>query len=1170
MASDPFCACCDATAEATSALIFNRPGLSDISYRIGTYASFRAAMLEMIAGKSALAGLTSRESADYAITLLELFAATGDVLTFYNERIANELFLRTARERDSLLRLTALLGYRLRPGLAAQTALSFTLDEGAEVRIRKGLKIMSVPGQDETPQIFETTEELKAHADLNAAAAFAPPVFVNLLAQGSSGGPVTSRPATLAVGDKLLVFGLGRIEEKTVASLQARHDGDVLLFEPAIQSNGLSPATARAVRVSGHLRLFGHAAPATVNVYVPAAPSASPPVWPRWETRQVDARLDAADFAYPLDARLQDLAVGTRLLIRAPTAGQPTLRNAVIVATEDRPAVLNDMAANPLESTRDTVTHVTLRQTIREQPAVAATAGTLRSVFARSDAGHMFQLDAPGLPARQWRSLGLDGVSSIASTTAFGNRRDVFVRDAGGGLQQALMPAGAFAGWTNRGGLLTSEPRAAVEAGGEVRVFGRGLDFACWVLNATSVASATWQSLEGILTSAPVPVSQGPGRFAVFARGLDRALWYRAWTGAAWSTWQSLGGALASAPSAISTGLDRIDVMMRDDSGSLNHRRLVAGEWSDWRNLGGEFSGDISLVAGGAPDRVDVFAQGRDGTLQTLSRNGETWSDWLTLPGKVSSSPVAVRDVEGLHVYARASDGSLASRRFAGGFWQGWVPHGQGIGPIADRRQSHVYRVDAEPVVFRDYDYPAKITQGRVALRMKQGAVTVGNLAKGRRILLSSPGRVDAVKVVATWPVPAVPGEIADHLLVDFSPAPAQSLQEVTLLGNVAASSHGETQAVETLGHGEGSKAFQSFKLARPHVTYLQTGNAIDAKAALELRVNGEAWTETPSFFGRHPHEKLYTARQNDNGETSIVFGDGVNGARLPSGAMNVSATYRTGLGLQGLMKAAQLAIPLERPPGLRGVSNLLPADGAANPDERESARTGAPASVKSFGRAVSLADFESVVTASGLAARAFVTWVWSERERAVHVTVAGPHGSRLSDASMTLLRSSLDAARDPNHPLFLANFVRVPLVISARLLRNPAFEAETMLADARARLLSYVSFEHMPLGEAVFASTIYATLQSATGVVAADLDVFQLKSFADLSPFERSVRAVTAEPLQPHIRIFPARPAPPLAQIDRFARAGFKGTPPAVLPAEQAFIENPSVDLVLTAVEAL
>ena len=41
-------------------------------------------------GRAALAGLTTRESTDYAITVLELFAAAGDVLTFYSERIANE------------------------------------------------------------------------------------------------------------------------------------------------------------------------------------------------------------------------------------------------------------------------------------------------------------------------------------------------------------------------------------------------------------------------------------------------------------------------------------------------------------------------------------------------------------------------------------------------------------------------------------------------------------------------------------------------------------------------------------------------------------------------------------------------------------------------------------------------------------------------------------------------------------------------------------------------------------------------------------------------------------------------------------------------------------------------------------------------------------------------
>jgi hypothetical protein len=218
----------------------------------------------------------------------------------------------------------------------------------------------------------------------------------------------------------------------------------------------------------------------------------------------------------------------------------------------------------------------------------------------------------------------------------------------------------------------------------------------------------------------------------------------------------------------------------------------------------------------------------------------------------------------------------------------------------------------------------------------------------------------------------------------------------------------------------------------------------------------------------------------------------------------------------------------------------------------------------------VSLADFEAIATASGLAARACVTWVWSERERAVHVTVAGPNGTKLSAASLALLRGALDTARDPNRPLMLANVVRVPIVVSARLLRNPYFEADAMLADARGRLLAFFAFDAMPLGAAVFASDIYATLQEATGVLAVDVDVLQLKGFGDLTAAEQKIRAVDRRAVQPHIRIFPARPTPPPAEIDRFAKSGFSGAPPPVLPAEQAFIAEPAADLVLTAVEAL
>ena len=785
----------------------------------------------------------------------------------------------------------------------------------------------------------------------------------------------------------------------------------------------------------------------------------------------VDASLAVTTVSYPLDSRYTDIAAGTQLLIDAGPGIAPRLRTASVVKTFDAPATLGT-----IDQLSDTVTYLYLRQTIRGTPAVVARIAGAHEVFARSGAGAALLLDASG----SWAYRNLPDASSDVRAVATGfGRTDIFARGRGFNLFQSVNAGGSWSGWINQGGILTSEPRPVSEQGGQVLAFVRGLDLSLWVIDVTAATPGTWIGLNGILTSAPAPVSQNPGRFAVFVRGLDRGLWYRTWDGVAWSSWTPLKGVLATGPSVASTGTGRLDVAALDDKGALIHRKFDGSNWSDWRDLGGELVGDVALLAG-APDRIDVYARGRDDALWTIARIGETWTGWVNLGGKLTSAPAAARDATSIHVYARSGDGTIASH--PGTFGGAWVNRGDGIGGINDRRRTAIYRLSAADIVFRDYDYPAEIAQGRLALRMKPGAATVGNISKGRRILLRSGERIEAAKVVATTPVPAIPGEVPDHLFVDFAPAPATPMRGVTLLGNVALASHGETQPLEALGHGDGAKAFQTFKLARPNLTYLQSATSLEGTAALEIRANGELLKETPSFFGRRGNERVYTARQNDNAETYVAFGDGTTGARAPSGAMNVTATYRTGLGLQGLMKPDQLSIPLERPPGLRSLTNPLAADGAADPETRDRAREAAPNSVKTFGRAVSLADFEAIATASGMAARASVTWVWSELERAVHVTVAGPNGNKLSNASLALLSSALDTARDPNRPLFLANFVRVPIVISARLLRDPAYEADAMLDDARARMMALFAFDAMPLGAAVFASDIYATLQACDG----------------------------------------------------------------------------------------
>ncbi|MFI7407080.1 putative baseplate assembly protein [Streptomyces sp. NPDC049627] len=153
---------CRCTAEAATPLpTDNPPGAAALRARVGTHAAFLAAMTRELAGSP----LTTRDPADPALALLDAWACVGDVLTFYQERIADEGYLGTATERRSLVELGRLVGYRPRPGLAADGWLAYTLEPDpadVEMRVPAGSQVQSVPDPGQRPVVFETAADLVA------------------------------------------------------------------------------------------------------------------------------------------------------------------------------------------------------------------------------------------------------------------------------------------------------------------------------------------------------------------------------------------------------------------------------------------------------------------------------------------------------------------------------------------------------------------------------------------------------------------------------------------------------------------------------------------------------------------------------------------------------------------------------------------------------------------------------------------------------------------------------------------------------------------------------------------------------------------------------------------------------------------------------------------------
>lgn len=70
---------------------------------------------------------TDFNESDLGVVLLELFCGVGDMLAYYLDAQAAEAFLPTARQRQNVINLCKLIGYRLDTPVAATTTLRFSL-----------------------------------------------------------------------------------------------------------------------------------------------------------------------------------------------------------------------------------------------------------------------------------------------------------------------------------------------------------------------------------------------------------------------------------------------------------------------------------------------------------------------------------------------------------------------------------------------------------------------------------------------------------------------------------------------------------------------------------------------------------------------------------------------------------------------------------------------------------------------------------------------------------------------------------------------------------------------------------------------------------------------------------------------------------------------------------
>lgn len=894
------CGCCEGIEVITPRSTANRPGLSQLSYRIGSHSSFLESMIARLSSRDypQLAALTTRDADDASIALLDGWATVADVLTFYQERIANEGYLRCATERRSILELAKLVGYKLRPGVSSSVFLAYTIDENTEGEtiIPARSRVQSVPGPDELPQAFETIESTKAQAKWN-----------NLK-------PRMTQPQTAATtvnninGSRVYLKGIN-------TNIKSN---DPLL----ISTGGLTPLFYRAQEVT---------ADATTDRTLVTLQTTTPMIGSLAISPAVASSVVNEDPAVKL---IKDLTL------------PPTVQPASALRLKRH--ITNQFKAKA-ETGYMTVGAFTplLRDTLATASSnIKVTPDSNIKIYALRVKASLFGNNHPGAP-----NYVQDDKTNMIKVSSY-TQPDL----------ANVWPSHMF-GDNNIPQIAIDPPDEQVTPGSWI-VIGRPILNDCilagWTHSVHKVNDANPATLSSFGISSKVSllnieqpwlddITDEEFKAQIGCEPLLRDT-------SVYCLSEELELAEEPIETTVCGGTDEQNMLELDDF----YEGLESGRWvivSGERDIAGTSGVRFSELAMLASVTQDVFKTTKDGTGALQTREGE---------------------------------------------------------------KNHTFIQLAEPLQY------------------------------------------------------------------------CFKRDSVTIYGNVVKANNGETRN-EVLGSGNGSKALQTFELKQSPLTHVSASNPTGVDSTLSIFVNGIKWHEMDSLAGLLATDRNFITTTNDDDKTSITFGNGKEGLRLPTGVENIRAEYRNGIGKGGNVNAEQISMLVTKPLGVKEVINPLRASGGADRENRDQARKSAPLAVMALDRLVSVRDYKDFARLYAGIGKSTALEISNGHQQLVHVTIAGADGipiDETSDLFLNLRQALLDFG-DPYQPLKLAIRELMFIVISANVKIKTDYQWEPVVAELRATLLDTFGFEQRELGQDVVLSEVIGVMQSVRGIEYVDIDVF-------------------------------------------------------------------------------
>jgi len=926
----------------------NRPGLNALTYRVGTQPSFLETMKARLGVMSVdgadstgatqtyypLLGLTTREASDPAIALLDAWATAGDVLTFYQERIANEGYLRTATERRSVLELSRLIGYTLRPGVSASVFLSYTVDpnQTTPTDIPAGAQTQSIPNPGELPQIFETSDDLDARQEWN-----------NLQVR-------LTQPQDITLDDAItvaLMYVAG-----TSTNLKPG-DSILLVFDPSG-----TPAVMRKVR-------------------------------------SVDAQFDTQRTLVSFQPWPQAIVTAFQALV--------TLIDAIDTTASGTGAGLSI---------------VTMLEEFRDEVRLGIAPDTTFWV-------------------QEMQRTNMDKFLDFVQPHAD------FLTTLGLPLPPASPPVKPTSPAQFVTGLL--EPP---------------------VLQARSSLQLT-RNLGAAFSS---KTDASPQMLVAFQPKL-RQTFYKAWTAARVNdTPRTLLAAYAMRVEAPLFGAGVPKMATYDSTGKLEQ----PDNWTEWPSDNAELDNAVFL-----DQAYDSILPGSYAVLQ----QGEG----------LERGVYAIAAVQTQQRTAYGISGKTTQLTFASD-WNTDISDLGTLRPVTVYAQSDALPLIEEPITNDISGQEINLSTLYNTLTSGRWIVITGNRTDipgvtgvtGTELLMISGLRQDFDS--------SLPGDTTRTTLLLATPMAYTYKRDTNfkVYANVVRATHGAT-INEVLGSGDASQEFQTFQLKQPPLTFVSAANPSGVDSTLQVFVNNIEWEETDTLAGLGAKDRDFITLTDDNNVTSVIFGNGTEGARPPTGVQNITSIYRSGIGSPGNVDAGQISMLQTRPLGVKSVINPLEASGGADREEIAQARQNAPYAVMSLDRLVSIEDYGNFSRTFAGVGKAASRRISDGRRQLVEITIAGVEDAPI-DPTSDLYRNLLIALQqygDPAMPIQLDVRELVMLVTSVNIKLRQDYQWDPVAAAVRAAILDYFGFDNRSFGQPALLCELIALIQGIEGVEYCDVIAF-------------------------------------------------------------------------------